>query len=182
MSELWTTRLRLRPFRPGDVPAVHGYAGDPEVVRYMDWGPNELADTEAFVAAAVDPPDGVHPFAVEHSGTLIGAVELRVTAAAHRRGEFGYVLTRSAWGRGYATEAAAAVLAFAFDQVDLHRVAATCDPANAGSRRVLEKIGLTYEGHLRGYLQIRGEKRDRLLFAALRQDQPSRVAEIPPST
>lgn len=168
MNELRTARLCLRPFRFEDISAVHAYAGDSEVVRYMDWGPNSPADTEAFVSLAVNPPDGVHPFAVEHSGTLIGAVELRVTSAAHRRGEFGYVLARSAWGQGYATEAAAAVLTYAFEQADLHRVAATCDPANAASRRVLEKIGMKCEGHLRDYLHIRGEKRDRLLFAALR--------------
>ena len=167
MSELRTARLYLRPFRLADVPAVHTYACDPEVVRYMDWGPNSLADTEAFVSSAANPADGVHPFAVERLGTLIGAVELRVTAAAHRRGEFGYVLAKSAWGQGYATEAAAVVLAYAFEQAELHRVAATCDPANVASRRVLEKIGMKYEGHLRDYLHIRGEKRDRLLFAAL---------------
>ncbi|MEU4622273.1 GNAT family N-acetyltransferase [Actinoplanes sp. NPDC023801] len=168
MTELTTARLCLRPFRAGDAPAVHAYAGDPEVVRYMDWGPNTVADTEQFVAEAMSPADGVHPFAVEHAGRLIGAVELRVTSRVHSRAEFGYVLARPAWGHGYAGEAAAAVLGFAFDRLALHRVAATCDPANTGSRRVLEKIGLRYEGHLRDYLHIRGEWRDRLLFAAVR--------------
>ncbi|MBO3742415.1 GNAT family N-acetyltransferase [Actinoplanes flavus] len=167
MTGLRTARLRLRPFEPGDVTAVHAYAGDPEVVRFMHWGPNRPAETATFVAESVDPPAGVHPFAVERDGELIGAVELRTTSAAHRRGEFGYVLARHAWGRGYATEAAAAVLAYAFD-LGLHRVAATCDPANVASRRVLEKIGLRYEGHLHDYLHIRGEWRDRLLFAATR--------------
>jgi [ribosomal protein S5]-alanine N-acetyltransferase len=167
VTELWTARLCLRPFRFGDVPAVHAYASDPEVVRYMDWGPNSPADTETFVLSAMNPIHGVHPFAMERSDTLIGAVELRVTAVAHRRGEFGYVMARSAWGQGYATEAAAAVLAYAFEQAELHRVAATCDPANIASRRVLEKIGMKYEGYLRDYLHIRGERRDRLLFAAL---------------
>ncbi|MEV4280902.1 GNAT family N-acetyltransferase [Actinoplanes xinjiangensis] len=171
MTELTTDRLLLRPFDLGDVPAVHTYAGDPEVVRFMDWGPNTLSETEAFVteaAGAVDPAGGVHPFAIEHDDHLIGAVELRVTSRIHSRGEFGYALARSAWGRGFATEAATAVLAFAFDRAGLHRVAATCDPANTGSRRVLEKAGLTYEGHLKDYLHIRGEWRDRLLFAAIR--------------
>lgn len=88
-------RTSLRWPRISDA-AVHTYASDPEVVRYMDWGPNSSAGMEAFVAAAVNPMDGVHPFAVERSGTLIGAVELRVTAAAHRRGEFGCVLAESA--------------------------------------------------------------------------------------
>ncbi|WP_433791191.1 GNAT family N-acetyltransferase [Actinoplanes sp. CA-252034] len=168
MSELTTARLLLRPFEPGDVTAVHAYASDPEVVRYMDWGPNTLAETEAFVADAADPAEGVHLFAVEHEGHVVGAVELRVTNHIHARGEFGYALARSAWGRGLATEAAAAVLAFAFDRAGLHRVAATCDPANTGSRRVLEKTGLTYEGRLKDYLHIRGQWRDRLLYAATR--------------
>jgi RimJ/RimL family protein N-acetyltransferase len=53
------------------------------------------------------------------------------------------------------------------DQPDADAHAAACDPANVASRRVLEKIGMKYEGHLRDYLHIRGEKRDRLLFAAL---------------
>ncbi|MFD1371730.1 GNAT family N-acetyltransferase [Actinoplanes sichuanensis] len=167
MTELTTVRLRLRPFTSGDVQAVHAYASDPEVTRYMDWGPNTPAESEAFVAEAAAPADGVQPFAIEHEGHLIGAVELRVTGRTHARGEFGYTLARSAWGRGFATEAATAVLAYAFDRVGLHRVAATCDPANTASRRVLEKAGLTYEGHLKDYLRIRGEWRDRLLYAAL---------------
>lgn len=168
MTELTTARLRLRPFRTGDVPAVHAYASDPEVVRFMDWGPNTLADTETFVAEATRPADGAHSFAVEHEGDLIGGIELRVTSSANSRGEFGYVLARSSWGQGFATEAAAALLAFAFGRAGLHRVAATCDPANIGSRRVLEKTGLRYEGRLQDYLLIRGEWRDRLLFAAIR--------------
>jgi ribosomal-protein-alanine N-acetyltransferase len=170
VTELTTDRLLLRPFVRGDARAVHAYAGDPQVVRYMDWGPNTLPETEAFVteaAEAAGSADGVHPFAIELDGHLIGAVELRVTNRVHSRGEFGYALARAAWGQGIATEAATAVLAFAFDRVGLHRVAATCDPANTASRRVLEKAGLGYEGHLKDYLRIRGEWRDRLLYAAV---------------
>jgi ribosomal-protein-alanine N-acetyltransferase len=168
VTELATDRLLLRPFRPGDVPAVHAYAGDPEVVRYMDWGPNTLPETEAFVAEAMRPASGAHPFAIDLDGAVIGAVELRVTSEPHSRAEFGYALARSAWGRGYATEASVAVLSYAFDRLALHRVAATCDPANHASRRVLEKAGLAYEGRLHDYLLIRGERHDRLLFARTR--------------
>lgn len=49
MLHLSTKRLRLRPFLPGDVAGVHSYAADAEVCRYMDWGPNTLAQTRAFV-------------------------------------------------------------------------------------------------------------------------------------
>jgi len=99
--------------------------------------------------------------------TMVGACELRVDSPAHRRGSLGYTLARDEWGRGYATEAAAALLRFGFTGLGLHKISATCDPANAGSFRVLEKIGMTLEGQLRDHLSVRGEWRDRLLYAAI---------------
>jgi [ribosomal protein S5]-alanine N-acetyltransferase len=79
----------------------------------------------------------------------------------------GFVLARSRWRNGYATEAAAALLRFGFQNLALHKVSATCDPANGGSARVLAKIGMRPEGHLHDHLHIRGQWRDRLLFAAV---------------
>jgi [ribosomal protein S5]-alanine N-acetyltransferase len=167
--ETYTPRLYLRAFRRADHAAVHAYASDPLVCRYMDWGPNTIEDTAAFLDAVLFTARSDYPLAIvdRTDGELIGAVELRVTSAPSRRGELGYVLARARWGQGYATEAAAAVLAFGFERLGLHKVSATCDPANVASARVLEKIGLIREGYLREHLLIRGEWRDRLLFAAL---------------
>jgi len=77
---------------------------------------------------------------------------------------------RSRWGLGYATEAAAALLRYGFDQLGLHKISASCDPENIGSVRVLTKIGMRQEGHLRDQHRVRGQWRDRLLFAALAAD------------
>ena len=63
--------------------------------------------------------------------------------------ELGYTLARAAWGRGYATEAAGAVLRWAFAGLRLHRMVAVADPANAASLRVLEKLGMTRLGFAR---------------------------------
>ncbi|GAA1821565.1 GNAT family protein [Actinomadura chokoriensis] len=171
--ELRTPRLLLREFRTGDHAAVHAFAGDAEVTRYTDWGPNSTVDTTAFMTEVVQDAAALprHRFGLavaelEH-GTLIGSVELQVTSTSHRRAEIGYVLHRQWWGRGYAGEAAAALLDFGFEELGLHKITATCDPRNTASARVLAKIGMRREGHLRDHLYLRGRWHDRLLYAAL---------------
>ena len=178
--ELVTSRLLLREFAGSDRAAVHGYAGDPAVTRFMDWGPNSREDTVAVLAEvpgeanAVPRSNYTLAVVVRTDDELVGAVHIGETSREHRRGEMGYVLAQAHWGRGYATEAAAAILRFGFDEVGFHRIAATCDPENIASARVLEKIGMQYEGHLRQHLLIRGQWRDRLAFAALTPDALTR--------
>jgi ribosomal-protein-alanine N-acetyltransferase len=81
----------------------------------------------------------------------------------------GYLISPAAQGQGYATEAARALLDFGLAAGGLHRITATCDPENTGSVRVLEKIGMSREGHLHDHFLIRGTWRDRLLYARLAQ-------------
>jgi len=171
--ELVTPRLLLREFSESDRHRIHAYAADPEVTRFMDWGPNTPQETVAFLAAVLTEPAAVPRCAyslaivVRATDELIGSVRLGETSRPHRRGELGYVLARPHWGMGYATEAAAAVLRFGFGDLGLHRICATCDPDNVASARVLTKVGMRLEGHLHEHLLIRGEWRDRLTFAAL---------------
>jgi ribosomal-protein-alanine N-acetyltransferase len=164
---LTTERLSLRPFRPEDREAVHAYAADPAVVEFMEYGPNTEAQTDEFMAEALVALPGKWLRAlVRHSdGAVIGAAQLTVQSDLHHRAEMGYVLARSAWGRGYATEAAAAILDFGLTDAALHRIVATTDPANAGSVRVLEKIGMRREGVMREHYLIRGRWCDRALYA-----------------
>jgi ribosomal-protein-alanine N-acetyltransferase len=160
-------RIRLRTFADADLDAVHAYASDPQVARYTDWGPNSVADTRAFldeVTALPSPPGGRYPLAIEVDGQLIGGTQLNVVSAANLRAEIGYVLGRPWWGRGYATEAAGLLLRFGFQELGLHKIVATCHPDNAGSARVLTRIGMTLEGRLRDHVLVRGGWQDRLLF------------------
>ena len=175
--ELTTSRLLLREFCLDDHAAVHAFASDPEVVRHTDWGPNEPQDTTAFLHEVAEyahaAPRSAFALAMvdRADDALIGSIQLAVTSAQHRRAEMGFVLARSRWRNGYATEAAAALLRFGFQNLALHKVSATCDPANVGSARVLTKIGMRPEGHLHGHLHIRGQWCDRLLFAAVSAEQ-----------
>jgi RimJ/RimL family protein N-acetyltransferase len=169
--ELVTDRLVLRDYRGDDLDAVQVYASDLEVCRFMEWGPNTPDDTRAFletvVASAREQPRSAYELAITREGEVIGGVGLRVDSVAHQRGNVGWVVRRDAWGQGYATEAARALIGFGVTSLGLHRVEATCEPANLASVRVMAKLGMSREGHLRDHMLVRGRWRDSLLHAYL---------------
>lgn len=170
---LTTKRLALREFAKGDWQAVHEYASDPEVVRYVDWGPNTEKETRDFIrrtmASCKEKPRRDYQFAVilKEEDRLIGACDIHLSEPPHQEASIGYCLNRHYWGNGYATEATRRLLAFGFDELQLHRIFATCDPQNKGSVRVLEKAGMRREGRLRDHKWVKGRWRDSFLYAIL---------------
>ena len=173
---LETERLVLRELRPDDFDAVHAYGSDPEVVEFVPWGPNTEQDTHDFITNTVadqaeDPRlDWVYAIVPRDGGRLVGTVGVYVRPSDQGQAMLGYALAPEAWGKGYATESSKAMIGFAFEELDLRRVWAACDPDNAGSIRVLEKSGLTLEGRLRHDTVIRGRVRDTLVWAILRDE------------
>jgi ribosomal-protein-alanine N-acetyltransferase len=173
MEIVQTERLVLRDFEQADWEAVHSYGSDLEVVRYMDWGPNIEKETKEFIERAIthtkEKPRGTYTLAIvlKQENKLIGGCGLYVSSPENREGWIGYCLHRDFWGQGYATETAKALLKFGFDQLNLHRIFATCQPANVASARVLEKIGMQREGHFREHRWAKGKWRDSLLYAVL---------------
>jgi RimJ/RimL family protein N-acetyltransferase len=173
-----TPRLILRELGDKDAPAVQAYAGDPEVVRFLDWGPNTPGDTVRFLAVARAARDAV-PRTVYHlaivlkaADRLIGGCRIEIRNAASGAGDLGYVLGRPHWGQGFTTEAIRALVGFGFEHLALHRIWATCDVRNAASARVLEKLGMTREGHLRHDVRWKGEWRNSYLYAILETEWP----------
>lgn len=175
--ELHTPRLLLRAYREDDLAAVHGFASDRRLTEYVEWGPNTLQDSRDFLASCLaeeqQDPRRAYTFALtvpdggEGAGSgPLGSVGLTVDDAGS--GEVGYVLDAERWGRGYATEAAAAVVGFGFMTLGLQRIAATCRPANTASARVLEKTGMVLEARLPAHKMIRGRWEDSLLYSIRR--------------
>jgi RimJ/RimL family protein N-acetyltransferase len=105
---------------------------------------------------------------------LIGECLLYAHNPDLREAGLGYTLNRRCWGQGYATEAATRIVQYGFEELGLHRIFAECRPENRASARVLEKIGLRQEGHLRENKWIRGRWEDTLLFAMLEQEWQER--------
>jgi ribosomal-protein-alanine N-acetyltransferase len=180
MFAVRTGRLLLRDLKKTDRQAIHQYASDPEVVRYMEWGPNTDEQTGSFIQRAIssqkEQPRRNYTIAIvlKAENMLIGGCGLSVSNPDSQEGWIGYCLNRRFWGKGYATEAAKALVAYGFDQLNLHRIFATCDPANVASERVLQKVGMKREGHLREHKLAKGRWRDSLLYAILSDewDQP----------
>jgi len=170
---LSTGRLILRDFNEDDFAAVHAYGSDPLVTQYTDWGPNTPDETRAFLGRAVArrhaSPRIEFDFGIvlKTDAMLVGSCGLYVHKPEHREGMLGYVINRHYWGQGIATEAARAVVQFAFEQLGLHRVYATCDTENAASERVMRKLGMRREAHFREHLWQHERWRDSYVYAVL---------------
>ncbi|OQC50081.1 MAG: Acetyltransferase (GNAT) family protein [Tenericutes bacterium ADurb.Bin024] len=146
--KLATKRLILRPFTLDDVDAVQNYSSKESVTRYMMWGPNKYEDSKRFVTLVVtrnnETPRDVYDFIVTlKDGTVIGACGIYFDEYP-KPPTLGWVFDDCYWNQGYGTEAAAALLAFAFNTLKVKSVLATCDAENVGSARVMEKIGMRY--------------------------------------
>lgn len=176
MKTIESERLILRDLMMEDWPAVHEYASDLEVVRYMDWGPNTEDETREFIQRALsnsrDEPRRVFSLAIvmKMEGRLIGSCGIQISNPENREGWLGYCLGKGFWGNGYASEAARALVDFGFGELGLHRIFATCDPANTASAHVLEKLGMKREGRLREHKWSKGKWRDSFLYAILEQE------------
>lgn len=167
------TNITLREFSLADYDAVHEYATDIDVVRFMEWGPNSPSETEAFLNRAVSqsretPRTHYELAAVDRvSEVVVGGVGLHGDGC---QAMLGYCFARSSWGRGRATEAGNLILEFGFRALGLHRIWARCDTENVASIRVLEKLGMREEGCLRHDCQIRGEWRNTFMYGILNEE------------
>jgi RimJ/RimL family protein N-acetyltransferase len=169
-----TERLVLRPFEPGDLAAVHDIHRRPEMVRWLyEDAARTLEDDRPWLEGRIRrvrfalSGDGLG-FAAVRDGTVIGDLSLTLTSAEHRQGEIGFLVHPDQQGRGYATEAAGALLALAFDTFALHRVVGRLEARNVASARVLEKLGMRREAHLVENELVKGEWQSELVYAMLR--------------
>ncbi|NYI04120.1 GNAT family N-acetyltransferase [Allostreptomyces psammosilenae] len=185
-----TTRLTLRPFRPDDpddLDDLHAYRSRPDVHRYLYTEPADRADSEAnlrkksrWTVVAENEPL-VLAAEWRATGRVVGEVNLVLRSREHRQGEIGYVFHPDFHGRGFATEASRVMLAVAFDSLGLHRVCGRLDARNTASARVLERLGMRREAHLRENEWVKGEWTDEVVYAMLAREWAARrdPAEAP---
>jgi RimJ/RimL family protein N-acetyltransferase len=173
MVTLRTERLLLRDFTEDDWPDLHAIESDPEVAHFQSFEPRTPTEAQVYVqqaiAAARAEPRQTYDLAVVLHGsrTVVGRCGLHITNAAAREATVWYTLHRSLWGRGYIPEALRALIDFGFRDLGFHRIWADCDPSNRPSYRVLEKVGMRHEGHLRENVWLKGAWVDSLIYAVL---------------
>lgn len=170
---LTTPRLLLRELAPDDADALNEIERDERVTRYMSFDPQSLDQTRAYLEAAqrqqAETPRRTFDLAIAPLGAakLLGRCGLEIRRPEHREAVLWYVLHPAAWGRGYVSEAATALIDFGFRTLGLHRVWADCDPRNAASCRVAERLGMTREGRLRDNYWLKGEWCDTAVYSLL---------------
>jgi [ribosomal protein S5]-alanine N-acetyltransferase len=145
---LETERLRIRHFTPHDWQAVHAYTSDASVMTYVPEGVMTEEQTKQFIAGTMTEEARTYAVALRTEDRLIGHVGFHPWFAP-RIYEIGWVVHPRDQGQGYTTEAATALLRYGFESLSVHRVIATCQPENTPSWRVMEKLGMQREGHLR---------------------------------
>ncbi len=183
-----TERLVLRPFEESDAAAVQRLAGARQIAdtTLNIAHPYEDGMAEAWIATHAgqfaEGSNVVFAIVDRESDELAGAIGLK-TESAIQKAELGYWVGVPYWSRGYATEASEALLAYGFEQLGLNRIAAQHFTRNAASGRVMQKIGMTYEGTLRQGTRKWGKFEDLDVYSILREEWlTERMQERPSST
>lgn len=175
LPRLETERLILRPMERGDAADMYEYARLQETSRYLLWSPHPSPEyTRSYLAmiGRFYRKGQFFDWAVveKASGRMIGTCGFSRLEHNHHIGEIGYVLNPAFHGKGYATEAAAAVIDYGFETMGLNRIEGRYMVENTASRRVMEHCGLTFEGILRQSMMVKGRYRDIGLCSLLLED------------
>jgi ribosomal-protein-alanine N-acetyltransferase len=171
VPQLETMRLILRALAPGDADDIFAYAADPDVAQYTLWSAHTtIEESRQFIAWISGGSLACWAIVQPVTSQVIGASFLHSYHARHRRAEIAFNLAKHSWSRGYATEVARAVIRAGFTHYDLNRIEGTCMLSNVASARVMEKVGMRYEGILRQYVLAKDAFHDMKLYAILRED------------
>lgn len=174
---LETKRLLLRPITEEDAPAIYEYASNPKVAQHTLWDHHQsLQDSLNFICGYVaeryknQEPE---PFGIALKSSpqkIIGTVGCFWISKPYQTMELGYALAESYWNKGIATEASRTILDFVFKNYAVRRIQAPCRIENIGSKRVMEKLGMKFEGILRSARFCKGKFWDVHLCSLLKEE------------
>jgi RimJ/RimL family protein N-acetyltransferase len=180
---LVTARLRLRPFEARDLEPLCAIHSDAGVARWLYTEPRSHEETQELLARKIAgsrlAAEGgwlAAAAVLPETDELVADVSLCWASEAHRQGEIGFLVHPAHQGKGYATEAARALLDFAFGGLGLHRVVGRLEARNTASARVLEKLGMRREAHLVENEWVKGEWQSELVYAILAREWRSAAA------
>jgi ribosomal-protein-alanine N-acetyltransferase len=174
---LETERLILRDFKNSDWEDLHVLYMKPETVKYNPSGYPENEEASKAIVAGWARQTGnasreAYTAAIISKTDLrfVGVISLDLGNHKYRKGEIWYKLLPDCWGQGLATEATKAMLAFGFEQLQLHRIESGCSIHNIASYKVIEKVGMKREGIKRKVLPLDDDWHDAYLYAILEDE------------
>ena len=164
-----TKRLYIRDFETDDLNEFHRLVQDPDIYKYLPWGPNSKEDTKNFIQTSIEQSSKTPrkffdmPILLKETSSIAGCI--RITVLNHKEAEIGYWIGKGLWGQGLATEATLGILGFGFQKFKMNKIYAKSNPKNLASIRVLKKAGMVKEGYLKKDIYVRGQYRDSVLMA-----------------
>ncbi len=171
-----TERVQLLPIQLNDIKLIHQIFSEPNVARYNSIGiPKSIEETESIIKPIIestiepDPNHLVWIARLKRDNAFIGDVGLKLKAKRYQSAEIYFSFLPDYWNLGYCTEIAKAIIRYAFEDLNLHRIEAGCAVDNIGSIRVLEKIGMRREGHSRKILPLKSGWSDNYECAVLKE-------------
>lgn len=176
LQPIESNRLLLREIKKEDFNEIYSIKSDPEVVKYLTWGPFNKEQTQNSIRKQIsfqyEENRKVFVLAVvlKDSQEVIGNALLMIEDDDFETAEIGYFLHSNFWKRGLGKEIVESLIHTAFQVLNLHRIYAQCDVENVGSVNILKKMGFRLEGHFHKNLKVKGKWRDNLLFALLREE------------
>jgi ribosomal-protein-alanine N-acetyltransferase len=171
---LTTERLVLRPLTQSDAADVFRLVNDPEIARNTLLIPHPYPEglAEEWIASHEERfeknQEVVFAITSRETGSLLGVIG--IIPEPHDQASLGYWIAKELWNRGYATEAAAAAIAYAFETLGVNRVEAIHYTRNPSSGRVMQKCGMHLEGTLRQARKKGDEYVDVRVYSILRSE------------
>ncbi|WP_206424290.1 GNAT family N-acetyltransferase [Cohnella candidum] len=170
-----TNRLYLRKLASSDAEQFYSFASDPLMTEHVRWDYHRsIEDTFALLNSIEQKFKARQSFnwgiVDKPLGNLIGRVCLFGFDEENDMAEIGFALSREFWNRGIASEASKALIEYGFEEMGLNRIEARCNVANLGSEKVMQKIGMKFEGVLRNQIKMKNEYKSQKLYSILRQE------------
>lgn len=176
MKPVVTKRLIIRRMQETDLPDFLAYQTHPLVLQYMPVKPMTSEQAISFLKkqaiVEIGENGGYIAFGIHHinDAKIIGEVGIYISPKIESKGDIGWLLHPKYQGSGYATEAAEVLLAYGFRQRELHRITSMCDIRNVASFRLMERLGMRREAHLRQSKFVKDAWQDEYIYALLHDE------------
>lgn len=167
-----TDRLSIRNFSYEDWQDVYEYTSNSSVMKYIPEGVFSEDDAKEFVNENSSETPKNFPVILKIDNILVGHIVFHKVFGSHTY-EIGWVFNPKYYNKGYASEAALAILKYGFGKMNIHRIIATCQPENIPSYRIMEKIGMRREGFFKKCIPYGDEWWDEYYYAILKEEWPS---------
>jgi Acetyltransferases, including N-acetylases of ribosomal proteins len=172
---LYTKSLILKKMTLKDAEDLFEYASDPEVTKYVTWAPHKsIDDSIDFLKSVLRRYENneVSEWGIvyKENNKFIGTCGYVLWVPVHSLAEIAFALSREYWGKGLMTEAVKEVIKYGFEKMNLNRIYAKCFVENIGSQKVLEKVGMKFEGILREQMFIKSKFSDMKIYSILSKE------------